>query len=246
MLPLPGGRGILITTDKSTRWMEIVTKAPQWTFERQTPKTLPIAKCEIPSIVPQDPLPWSKATTEKELEPGAKSARTLWNPERTAFFVLIGETIHRFDDATRTETHRWTAEEIKSTYGRIVPALFPTTDGLVFEHRNERMVYLLSFDDLNPVWKLPASYAFHPTGHPLHNRLVAICDPGIVVFEAASARVIARASHLDLWREWPVKRNDRLTGAYASSNPDKISCKRDQLITLRIEDGRLKFDGDSP
>lgn len=245
MVSLPGERGILVTTDKSTLWMEFVSKAPQWTFEKQTPATLPISRCEIASFVPQEPMPWTKATNEKELQNFTNSKRLFWGPKRTAFYALTGETIHRFDAATKTETHRWTAEKIESTYGRIVPGFFATPDGLIFDQKNNRTVYLLSFEDLSPVWQLPTSYAYRPSGSPLHNRVVAMCKAGIVIFEAASARVVARASFMDLWREWPTQRNDRLIAATATSKPDFVSCQRDKILTLRVDEGRLKFDGDS-
>ena len=238
----PQGRGFLVFTDAGTHWVEITAPAKQSPFERAYSDVLPIAECKTKPVVPQDPL---KAAPDRDNIPTIPlyPKALVWASDGSAFYALADRSlaVHRFDAKTNTETHRFEIPKTEFTGPGIFPTIFATESGLLLDHTYAKRLVLLDFGTLEPLWELDRDYAVEPYGHPDHGLLAAESDRGIVVFDAKSGRVHARALELEICKQWPEGVVKRVRVLGFASDGHSIECYGDRTAVFRVEGTRLKL-----
>ncbi len=228
-------------TEESTYWLKIKSKAKEWSFARTLPKILPTTASEAESVEPPTPIQSSETRDKERRELPVYALWIAWAPDGKSYYALAARkhTLHRFDAETNRETHRL---EIPAD-SDVVPRAFMIKDGILFDHKGVRKLYLVDLDTLNPRWELGSEQAYWPVGHREHSMIAAQHNGGLLVFEGHSGEVQVHGSYFDIAKQWPESCRDRVAFVFSDTDPNVVKCYRDRIATFGIEDGRLKFRG---
>ncbi len=235
----PQGRGVLIYTNTNMYWLEPTSRGKRWPFERTFPNVLPAVAGKTKPVIPTQPISAIESRDKNRLEIPLSAIWMAWSPDGSAYYALKQRdyTMHRFDAQTHIETHRL---KIPNT-SNVVPRAFMTKNGILFDHKSIRKIFLLDLKTLQPIWELESKHAYWPVGHRDHGLITARYNKGVIVFEAETARVRVRASYFDIAKQWPDSCDDPVKFVFPDPDPNIVKCYRDRLATFRIEDGKLKY-----
>lgn len=240
------GRRFLASTASGIYDIEILRNGARWPFENGLPDDIPEEEAQVePGVAAEFVVPETDATSAS-VEILLSPHWLAWAPDGSAFYAAthdntddpdeLRRTVHRFDATTCRETHRSSI-----ICGRTVPVVFTTQEGIVFDPRNREDFLLLSLNDLQPVLKRRTRYAVNPTGHPAHRTMAGLNNGGVVVFDAVSGRVQARASQLDIHRQLDWK-TDAVRNVFATDDPDVFLIHCDEAVAFRVDGTRLVRD----
>ncbi len=245
----PIGRGrFLVTTLKESCLVEVVTKSDFWPFEPHVLTQIPSQRSEFQSEVLKVPEP--SGSNPQDVPPGVivSGEFTARAPDGSAYIDLrrsqsddpqeYTTVISRYDASKHTRTHQF----IHTSGTSIVPTFMMTSDGVLFdtlEKNNRYATYLLRNDDLSVVSKVDGAFAFPISGHCSHGHFAALNNGGIVVYEGASGKVIARAGLLDLKKQFQLQ-DISIEGVLATENPNRfIVGDWNQVAEFELSGNRL-------